>query len=41
MKRFWKMVAGVVLVWLIASATWSSLSGYVAKSAIVHVGQRE
>ena len=39
MKQFWKMVAGVVLVWLIVSAAWSSLSGYVAKSAIVHADQ--
>lgn len=41
MKQFLKVAAGIVLVWLAASAAWSTLSAYVAKSAIMSVDRRE
>lgn len=41
MKQFLKAAAGIVLVWLIASAAWSTLSAYVAKSAIAPADRRE
>ena len=41
MKQFWKVAAGIALLWLIASAAWSTLSAYIAQSAIAHVEQRQ